>query len=153
MHSYTVAERGMYYASCELWPMTLTFELDLDSVRLTSMLNIDNDHLLRGYCQGTHTHIHTYTHTASIAIPGPLKWSLIRWTLNEGCANWVWKKHTTMRWNYILTALYSCCVPESVVGWDLLQLHACQKLLFERKQAGILQMVGNDYMVSLTSVL
>jgi len=46
-------------------PMTLTYELDQDGVRLSS-----SDYLVQKLVQ-------THRHTRPIALPGPLKWSVI----------------------------------------------------------------------------
>ena len=73
-------------SSCgrEFWPMTLTFELDLDSVmmnqraRYLGQMSFHCKVISRntdGYTQ-TNTHTHTHTHTLQIALLGPLKWSV-----------------------------------------------------------------------------
>jgi len=55
---------------CELWPMTLTFECNPDSLKVgLHPMHLGQVILWKSYCPDTQTH----THTGSTALPGPLK--------------------------------------------------------------------------------
>ena len=57
--------------------MTLTFELDLNSVGVNYCAKYLGQMSFRSkVVVGTHTDTQTHTHTGPIALSGPLKWSV-----------------------------------------------------------------------------
>jgi len=71
------------FSSCdhEIWPITWTFESDLDSVNVSQRaMYLGQGHLsqkLLSALTDTQTHTHTHTHIWLIAVPGPLMWVAI----------------------------------------------------------------------------
>ena len=89
-------ERFLFY-DCELWPVTLTCELDLDIAKLhqrgkylgersfgskvrTYALVVQVKQSVRCICVclSGHTYTETDSHIGPIALPGPRKWSAIK---------------------------------------------------------------------------